>query len=534
MANKPKSQNHNVIMAILAGAGGNVLKIGVNLLIVPLIIRFLGAEDYGFYVFLFGFSELLVLLEMGLGRGLVQRLTHYLARKEYTEKDQLLLIGHFMFLMMSMLLVCLSIPLCQILTQLFHLQKAQQLIAPMAFCLVFLDVAVNLYGGYYQIILKSHCLQKLVSINDTVQAIICNIGYVVLLWMGYGILELLFLRLIVSTLNTGLYCYHAKQIEPSCFRLRFKLNLLLFRNLFGISLYAFLQRLNQLLSRQLDTMLIAYFLFITEVGIYGFVNRLFNYLLSFVLQSIDVFFPIFSRHTANHETAQASKIFLRMSTLICFCISLLCMLLISVFPEVIHILGSGRIDSGKASLLSLVVCPAIWSETNAAMSIMYLYASGNHRKITLLNLGTSVLNFLISFVLVQKVGFIGPAIATTGINLLYHQLVTIPLACRSLQISRFKFIQQVYLQNIPALLVGGLTFVACKLFLSPLSTSPLMLFITLSLSVVAAFSAWVFLTATDQERQLLYGLLSKVREKIMFLNARETPFTHNERIFKEL
>jgi O-antigen/teichoic acid export membrane protein len=493
----------NVLSGLITGIGGFSVQIVASLLLVPLVIHFLGADDYGFYVFLFGLVDIFMAFDMGINQGLLQRLSHFIAVQDEGNRMKLLAIAHWLYGMLSMLLLAAGILSIGWLGSSFSLAEHQRTISPLLFSLVVLDAAINLYGCYYQAILKAHCLHKWINMSGTLNAILFNLTVIGLLLLGYNLVAIFMARIIITIFTNLVYAYRAWQAERTCHLIKVSLSFQDFRGIFGISFYTLLQRLSGILANQMDGMLIARFLLMADVGVYGFVNRIFSYLLMICWKAIDTFFPVFTRLSSSNNLAQARKVYLRLSTFVCFLVSLMLLEVMSVFPEFIHYMGSGQLPLSKALPLALVMLPNIWSSANASISVNYLLAAGTPRRITIMNLLIALVNFPLSLFLVQTLGFIGPALVTTALNLIYHQLFAHRLACRSLGLPRMEYIRHVYLANLPPLLAASLCLYLGRCGYQVLGKQLALLPIFGTIAGLISCVWWLKLTSTSEERKLL-------------------------------
>ncbi|MEB3286201.1 MAG: oligosaccharide flippase family protein [Vampirovibrionales bacterium] len=495
----------NIASGIVTGVGGFFLKVVSGLILLPIVIRELGAESYGFYVFLFTIADILMALEMGITMGLIQRVSHYIGIGDEQKKNEQIALGQWLFLGIAILLLSCALamggPLGAWFIGFFKLNTAQQSLAPTILTLVFLDTAVNLYGCYYQSLLKAHCLHRIINLHDTTQSILFSLASITLLLLGYGLVEVFSARLAISMLNNLGYAFHTVKHEPLCFSIR-SISFDALRDLSSISFYSLIQRTCALFSTQLDSLLIARFLTLLDVGVYGLVNRIFNYILMTCWKIIDTIFPVFTRFSAGESAERSRMLYTRISAFICFAVSLMLVLTLGVFPEIIQILGSGEIDPQKAWILALVIFPGIWSSAIASVSGNYLFASGRPKQITCLNLLNALMNFIISFFLVQSIGFIGPAVATTALNIVYHQWITITLACKTLELSRWDFVKNVYIRNALPLMGAG----ACLLlgrYAYNYWQEPIILILAFTMAMLVAVLLWLLYSTTSLERDFL-------------------------------
>ena len=89
-------RNSRVLLNIKLSSLTRVVSIGLNLLLVPLLLDFLGETNYGVWLTISSFLGWSTLLDLGIGNGLKNRLAETLANKDYSKVQSYTASAYFM------------------------------------------------------------------------------------------------------------------------------------------------------------------------------------------------------------------------------------------------------------------------------------------------------------------------------------------------------------------------------------------------------------------------------------------------------
>lgn len=494
------------LSGIIFGVSGTILRVLLNLLLIPLMIRFLGMNNYGLYLFLLNISDILVTMDIGLTNGLIHRLSHHMANIDTPNIKLQLCLGQWLYAGISVLILlggALSVPF---LPFLFHFDTSSSSSINIFFILVVIDAAINLYGCYFQSILKAHCLHQWTNISETFHAILINAFSVALLALGFGLLQIFIMRLVVTMLKNIYLLYGALKVEPLTLQANFNVSWQGLKELFGISFYAMIMRISTFISYRIDFFVIASYLTMTDVGLYGLVTRLFNNVTDLCVKFTDALLPIFTRLTTLENRDQARFFFLRINAFVSYLVIVLLAMILFNYPQIIHFIGSGKISVSQILPVTLIVMPLTWSTITQNPSNNYLFAAGYHRLQTFLTLAAALLNLIISVILVRYLGILGVALGTLIPNIIQQQVITVIVTCHKLNISFWNYLWVTYIKNLLSLgVLFTLLFLGKHIYGGSLYISVLIT----GFAVVMSAVTWLFTSASSYEKERLMALIQR-------------------------
>lgn len=496
---------------MISGVGAHGLRLALNLLLIPLLIASLGPSDYGFYLILLNFSELILVLDGGITTGLTHRLSHALAQGDRAALGAQFALGQRLYLGLGGTLALVGFCAMPWLIPTFHLSGAHLAIAPLCLALTILDGALNLTSCYFNAVIKAHCLHQLTHGAVGAHGIVVNVASVLLVMSGFGLVDILSVRLLASMLKIAWLATQVWRVEPEalCWGRTFSWHA--FGALFAISASALTQRISAFLAHRTASFLIAAFLGLTSVAIFGVVERIFGQITQLCLMLSDGLFPAFTRLSSASEAEKSRFFFLRMSTLLHFMAALPTLAVALFYPQVFAFLSGGTLAMAPTIPLACLLGLVSWSIVMQLPASSFLFASGWHRFQTVSALLTALVNVTVCLVLVKPLGLLGVALGITLPHLIQHQAITIPLACRHLGVSLAAYGRTVYGGNMVPLLVAGCVFLAGRLLIDHSGAPPAWTIIGAGLAgSMLAGVLWLAFTASPAERALLAPLWHRV------------------------
>jgi O-antigen/teichoic acid export membrane protein len=517
---------NNFFTGVLTGVISFSIKTGLNILLVPILIHYLGLSDYGFYLLLLNFSELLVLMDIGLTTGLTQRLSHYHSLNEPQNVKKQLNVAVWLYLSISVLIALLGLGLHSRIPALFHLAPEHQSIASMAFLIVCFDASMNLIATYFQAILKAHCLHKQTNVVDASQAILNNLSTLVMVFLKFGLIEILMARLAITSLSLIVQGYLAVKSEPFLLQVGQSGTFSEFKKLLEISAFAMLQKVSVIIAHRLDEVIIGIFLTMTEVAYYGLVIKIFGQITGFSIKLMEGVFPVFTRLSNTQDKSVSRLFFLRISSFTSFVVGSLTLVVFSHYPEIIHFMSSSKIPFLPTLPLAIIIGVFCWNGALQYPAGSYLFSTGSHRVQSVIYMVTALANLCLSLLLVKPHGMIGIALGTLIPHLIQINCFTIRLACQNLELPYIDYLKNVHLLNLlpTLLLVLGL---AVSRYLLGWETPSLVPFIGVT-GVVLGISAifWFKLTASQVEKDTLHrtlsGLMARFKKPSLTLKIEES------------
>lgn len=272
-------------------AVGRAWMIGTNLLLTPLFLSYRGQDRFAIWVIFWSLTQYFLLLDLGVGTALVKYFSEYEAKGDAESINQVVTSVLLFYLVLGGLLLVVLWP---VMAQIASLLAIPRDLLPeairafhMGLVVLFLMNLVALFDG----MLKG--FQRMDITNATMMGVsIPNfLGSYLVLYLGWGLLGLALTVVGVYLLQLFLLIVLAKKVFPAlCLRMR-HLRVETIRLLFGYGLRLQIFRVTELVSYQIDKILLGLFVPIRYVTFYDLGSKVSSLLRDFPYVMVTPIFP---------------------------------------------------------------------------------------------------------------------------------------------------------------------------------------------------------------------------------------------------
>ncbi|MFQ6032752.1 MAG: oligosaccharide flippase family protein, partial [Candidatus Zixiibacteriota bacterium] len=303
--------SEKIIKNTLYNTIGKFWGILVVLFLTPYIISRLGVERYGIWALITSLVGYIGFLDLGVGGSYTRYIAEYYTQKDYPKINQVINTGFLFCLGLAFVLI----PLAFFLTEtLLILLKLDPFTYPEIKFVFFWGVVIfSLSNATFVFGSVQSGLQRmdLTNIVAVVLTIPYALGFVIFLELGYGLRGLMIHIGIMWVIQTAANFYIAKKMLP-----QFSFNPFLFKKemfsellRFGIKLQV--SRLSQLVSFQVDKLLIAYFLSVRMVTFYDLGAKITGSIRKLPLLLVSALVPASAEIFAKGDKEGLSKLYFR-------------------------------------------------------------------------------------------------------------------------------------------------------------------------------------------------------------------------------
>ncbi|MCD6366456.1 MAG: oligosaccharide flippase family protein [Bacteroidales bacterium] len=294
---------------------------------------------------------------------------------------------------------------------------------------------------------------------DILYVVAKAVGSVYVVLMGRSILYLALVSVVIDVLYYVLIAYLAHVVYFTL-RIDFKsVSLGMAKKLFRYAFFSFINRVAEILKFRVDSLVISFFLTVSNVTVYSVAFRLFDYFNEIVVSVVGFSDSYFSRYEGAGETSELSATFenfTKVSTILSVFIGLSLLF----YGKFFIYSWVGNDFSGSYAVLVVLIVPGILMTIQDPLRRIF-YATSNHHVLAYLSLGEGAANVILSVILVRSYGLIGVAIGT-AIPSLIISLFIIPLyGCAIIKLNQREY----WFKSV--LLPGSFTtvFVVCYVML---------------------------------------------------------------------
>ncbi|MEM0951552.1 MAG: oligosaccharide flippase family protein [Cyanobacteria bacterium P01_H01_bin.74] len=513
------SLNKNFLLGATTGVLGLGVKTLLNIVVYPVILQKLGVDQYGLYVLLLNMADLLILMDLGLTSGMVQRLASLRAKGKDQEAREILSVGFLSYLSLAILLFAGCFFTLPMIPGFFNLDQAMAAVALTCLYIILMEAALTLFQGYFSAVLMSNNRYQWVNTSETLYFIIANAGIFILLGLGLGLKEMLMLRLGASVVKFFLILFHAIRIDSDCIK-PFYFSFSKMVDLMKVSFHAMVRTISDIFANRMDLVIIARFMSLHSVAVFEFVFRFLNIIMQIPFHFARAIFPVFTKLHAENNKAQSRLVFLRISNVIFFIVGVPIALLYFYFPEIFTFFSGGRLAYEETAPLLSFAIPGILSYAVSMPANDFLYGAERFSLITVSSVLSALLKIVLALLLIGNFGLIGIIVAGLVMDAVQHQMVLIRKTCQTLSIGFKEYVYNTYLSNLPALSVAVFAIVALKQ-LPALQPMPIILQLIITASVAFGISAllWFFTTTSPEEKTAVKDQLTVFCRKLLKKNT---------------
>lgn len=437
-------------------------EMAIGLVTLPFNLHHLGTEAYGLWMLTAGVTIHFSILDLGYGGAMVKFVAQYRAHKDARALNEIASTLFYLFFGFGVVAYLVVMGLAFNLEHVFRITQAQAEIGKWILLIIGVNVAINfpfsVYGGVSSGF-QRYDINNIVAIVSNVLVAVVNIAVVL---AGYGLIALVAATTFVRFVTYFVYRRNAYKVFPAL-RIRpafFRKDRL--REITGFSVYSSVIDWANKLNYELDEVVIGVFLGPGPVAVWAVADRIISGTQRLTNQGNAVLFPVVVDSEATQRIDRLQQVLLEGTRLSLATVLPIALVLIVLADPLI------RAWIRKPEILAAVpviqiLALAVALRVGNATSTTLLKGSGHIRRVAFVNIGTGLVNLLLSALLIAPFGLVGVAIGTVVPVAFSSIVILFPMACRRVALPvGVAFRHAVWPATWPALVVGALLFVSSR------------------------------------------------------------------------
>jgi O-antigen/teichoic acid export membrane protein len=298
----------------------------VSFVLTPVILRYLGDRMYGFWSLVVVIIGYYGLLDLGLSTAVSRFVSRALGARNDEDLYNIYNTA-FMFFSIIGLVVILVTAIIIIFTPFLNLNIASDdmILFKRVILVMGLDVAFSFPVRLFRGVLYSQLHYDIMSGLALLTLVLRTPLIVIVLMAGHGVLAMAIVTVLTKLPEYGLTIFISRKTLP-----HIRLSLQGWdpetaKMLFSFALYAFIAQLANILRFQIDPVVLASFMSLVMVAHYRIGSLIANHFLNFMIETMSVLQPVFSRLEGANEDQGimrtlffSTKISVYVSTFMCF------------------------------------------------------------------------------------------------------------------------------------------------------------------------------------------------------------------------
>lgn len=495
---------------VLLSYMGEVVKILVNLIYTPIMLRLLGQSEYGLYQLVYSVVSYLSLLSLGFGSSYLRFYSRYKAQKD--EDGVAKLNGMFMIIFCLISLICVGCGIVMLanIRSIFGtgLTENEYVTARILMGLLIMNLALTFPNSVFNCVITANekfLFQKLLILLQNIFSPFLTLP---LLLMGYGsvgmVLVTTFLTLVVLISNM-LFCFKKLHIR-FCLK---KIQISLLKELWIFTFFIFLNQIIDQINWSVDKFLLGRLSGTIAVAVYGVGSQINTLYLQFSTSISNVFVPKVNRVVAEtNDNVLLTDIFTKVGRIQFIVLGLILSGFIFFgYPFIKMWAGNEYKDAYVVAILLIapVTVPLIQN-----LGIEIQRAKNMHKARAIVYLFIAIANIFISIPLIRMCGPTGAALGTT-ISLVAGNIIFMNWYYHvRMGLNMFHFWREIA-NFIPALIVPCMVGIIIAKFADITNVISLGVF-AIVYTAVYGISIY-FLGMNDSEKKLVEESVGKILRK---------------------
>jgi O-antigen/teichoic acid export membrane protein len=507
------SKSRRFLKNVLWSWSGVATNLAVALLLNPYMIRKLGPERYGIWALIFTVIDYFWFFDLGLNSAVATFCARYWANKETEKINEVVNTALFYFSVISVLAMAVTLTLAHNVGGFFRISPAYRaqfstLVEltgiSWALCIV-MNMFVSGLQGFQRFDLESRVW--------VTSLVLRSLGYFLVLWLGYGLVEMaavfVFFQVLAGVFNIRNFRGVFRELQFSKALVKFSV----FREIVAYGLKTFFANGATLVLNQSSPVLIGHYQPTEFVGFYTLPSRILQYAGDAVSRVGNVTRSSAAELLAIGENESVLRLGVYSNRYSLTLFMPLAVLLVVYGRELILRWVGPVFATYSAPLLPIFLVSTSLVLAGQFNSSSLLYGINRHGAYARGVIVEAVLNVVGMVLVIPRYGIIGAAVVASGLMLLVRGIYTPLVVSRCLKFSFFEYMRRIYIRPIlTALPVASLAW-ALKMRLLPGRTW-FDLFAA-ALSIGLSYSALALFTCIEREhRSLLVARIPFVGERL--------------------
>ena len=472
----------------------------VGLFLMPFMIRYLGDEIYGLWMFIASMLGFYFLFDMGLNSAIQRYVSQAIGKEDYREANVIVNTSFVLFIIIGIFVLFFSFILACVLPLILKNITDVHLFWTVMIILG-ANLAVRLPMNVFSGILTAN-LRYDVQMGVDLFKLLMNATFIVLfLKLGYGVIAVALVFCFSDLIGHLLFYLLVKKLAPYIIiNKRFFVKSRI-RELFSYSWKTLGVQVADKLRFNIDNFVIVGFLGLNFVTVYAIAARLGRHFISLITSAIGILIPVFSQYEGDGDFHSIREKFILTTKISSYS---------AIFiGESIIIFGKAFIERWMGPqyleaypLLVVLIIPI----TIALMqnpSIQLLYGISKHHFYTVSNSIEGVANLVLSLILVQKFGLMGVVLGTAVPMIIIKLLIQPNYICKVIGLDIRMYYSILLIAICQSTIIIVTYAYICRNFITPSYLNLILMVLSeLSIFLIVVY----FIGFTNKERQYFKAL----------------------------
>lgn len=495
---------------VILSYAGEIVKILVNLVYTPIMLRLLGQSEYGLYQLVYSVVSYLSLLSLGFGSSYLRFYSRYKAQND--EDGVAKLNGMFILIFCSISVVCILCGTVMVrnIRTIFGtgLTESEYATAKVLMELLIINLALTFPNSVFNCSITAHekfLFQKLLILLQNLFSPFLTLPLLIMGYGSIGMVSVTTLLTFVLLISNMFYCFKKLHVRFAFHGLKISL----FKEMWVFTFFIFLNQIIDQINWSVDKFLLGRFAGTTAVAVYGVGGQINTLYLQFSSSVSNVFVPKVNRIVAEtNDNTELTTLFTKVGRIQFIVLGLILTGFVFFGMPFVNLWAGEGYGASYAVALLLIIPVTVPLIQNLGIEIQR--AKNMHKARAVVYLAIAIANVFISILLIKFFGPEGAALGTAislfagniiFMNWYYHARIGMNMFYFWKEIAKF----------IPALIAPCVVGIAIMKFVNITGLVKLGVFAVVYAAVYGL--SMYFFGMNEEEKQLVMGPIRKILRK---------------------
>lgn len=495
---------------VILSYAGEIVKILVNLVYTPIMLRLLGQSEYGLYQLVYSVVSYLSLLSLGFGSSYLRFYSRYKAQND--EDGVAKLNGMFILIFCSISVICILCGTVMVrnIRTIFGtgLTESEYATAKVLMELLIINLALTFPNSVFNCSITAHekfLFQKLLILLQNLFSPFLTLPLLIMGYGSIGMVSVTTLLTFVLLISNMFYCFKKLHVRFAFHGLKISL----FKEMWVFTFFIFLNQIIDQINWSVDKFLLGRFAGTTAVAVYGVGGQINTLYLQFSSSVSNVFVPKVNRIVAEtNDNTELTTLFTKVGRIQFIVLGLILIGFVFFGMPFANLWAGEGYGASYAVALLLIIPVTVPLIQNLGIEIQR--AKNMHKARAVVYLAIAIANVFISIPLIKFFGPEGAALGTAislfagniiFMNWYYHARIGMNMFYFWKEIAKF----------IPALIAPCVVGIAIMKFVNITGLVKLGVFAVVYAAVYGL--SMYFFGMNEEEKQLVMGPIRKILRK---------------------
>lgn len=397
---------------VILSYAGEIVKILVNLVYTPIMLRLLGQSEYGLYQLVYSVVSYLSLLSLGFGSSYLRFYSRYKAQND--EDGVAKLNGMFILIFCSISVICILCGTVMVrnIRTIFGtgLTESEYATAKVLMELLIINLALTFPNSVFNCSITAHekfLFQKLLILLQNLFSPFLTLPLLIMGYGSIGMVSVTTLLTFVLLISNMFYCFKKLHVRFAFHGLKISL----FKEMWVFTFFIFLNQIIDQINWSVDKFLLGRFAGTTAVAVYGVGGQINTLYLQFSSSVSNVFVPKVNRIVAEtNDNTELTTLFTKVGRIQFIVLGLILTGFVFFGMPFVNLWAGEGYGASYAVALLLIIPVTVPLIQNLGIEIQR--AKNMHKARAVVYLAIAIANVFISIPLIKFFGPEGAALGT--------------------------------------------------------------------------------------------------------------------------